>query len=83
MCHVNNEKQKTTNEGGIELPNQDKIRTLGEKETYIYLWILEVDTIKQLEMEKKKKRKKKKKNTSRERENYLKPNYLAEILSKG
>ena len=34
----------------IELPNQDKIRTLGEKETYKYLGILEVDTIKQVEM---------------------------------
>ena len=35
---------------GMELPNQDKIRTLGEKETYKYLGILEADTIKQLEM---------------------------------
>ena len=35
---------------GMELPNQDKIRTLGEKETYIYLGILEADTIKQVEM---------------------------------
>ena len=32
---------------GKELPNQDKIRTLGEKETYKYLSILEADTIKQ------------------------------------
>ena len=31
---------------GMELPNQDKIRTLGEKETYKYLGIFEVDTIK-------------------------------------
>ena len=31
---------------GMELPNQDKIRTLGEKETYKYLGILEADTIK-------------------------------------
>ena len=38
---------------GMELPNQDKIRTLGEKETYKYLGILEADTIKQLEMKKK------------------------------
>ena len=36
--------------GGIELPNQNKIRTLGEKETYKYLGILEADTIKQMEM---------------------------------
>ena len=31
---------------GMKLPNQDKIRTLGEKETYKYLGILEADTIK-------------------------------------
>ena len=30
---------------GIELPNQLLIRTLGEKETYKYLGILEADTI--------------------------------------
>ena len=35
---------------GIELPNQDKIRTLGENETYEYLGILEAETIKQVEM---------------------------------
>ena len=35
---------------GIELPNQDKIRTLAENETYKYLGILEADTIKQVEM---------------------------------
>ena len=35
---------------GMELPSQDKIRTLGEKETYKYLGILEADTIKQVEM---------------------------------
>ena len=29
---------------GIELPNQDKIRTLAENETYKYLGILEADT---------------------------------------
>ena len=28
---------------GIELPNQDKIRTLAENETYKYLGILEAD----------------------------------------
>ena len=38
---------------GMELPNQDKIRTLGEKETYSYLGILEADTIKQVEMKEK------------------------------
>ena len=37
----------------MELPNQEKIRTLGEKETYKYLEILEADTIKQVEMKEK------------------------------
>ena len=31
---------------GIELPNQDKIKMLGEKDTEKYLGILEADTIK-------------------------------------
>ena len=35
---------------GMELPNQDKIRTLREKETYEYLGILDADTIKQVEI---------------------------------
>ena len=35
---------------GIELPNDDKIITLGENESYKYLGILEADTIKQVEM---------------------------------
>ena len=35
---------------GMELPNQDKIRMLGENENYEYLGILEADTIKQVEM---------------------------------
>ena len=35
---------------GMELPNQDKIRTLGENETYKYLGILEANTIKQAQM---------------------------------
>ena len=39
--------------GGIELPNQEKIRMLREKETYKYLGILEADTIKQVEMKEK------------------------------
>ena len=38
---------------GIELPKQDKIRTLGEKETCKYLDILEADTTKQEEMKEK------------------------------
>ena len=35
---------------GTKLPNQGKIRTLGEKETYKYFGILEADTIKQVVM---------------------------------
>ena len=42
---------------GIELPNQEKIRILGEKETYKYLGISEADAIKQVKMKKKKKKK--------------------------
>ena len=38
---------------GMELPSQDKIRTLGKKETYKYLGILKTDTIKQVEMKEK------------------------------
>ena len=38
---------------GMEVPNQDKIRTFGEKETYKYWGILEADTIKQVETKEK------------------------------
>ena len=38
---------------GVELPNQVVIRTLGEKETYKHLGILEADIIKQQEMKEK------------------------------
>ena len=54
----------------VELPNQVVIRTLGEKETYKYLGILEANTIKQVGMKK-------------EPENYLSQNSIAGILSKG
>ena len=37
----------------MEIPNQDKIRTLAEKETCKYLSILEADAIKQEEMKEK------------------------------
>ena len=50
MCHVSNEKRETIHAERIEQPNQEKIRTLGEKETYKHLGILEADTIKQVEM---------------------------------
>ena len=35
---------------GMELQNQDKIRTLGENNAYKYLGILATDTIKQVQM---------------------------------
>ena len=35
---------------GMELPNQDKIRTLAEDETFKYLVFLEANTIKLVEM---------------------------------
>ena len=38
---------------GMKLPNQDKIRTLAENETYKYMGILKADTIKQVEMKNK------------------------------
>ena len=45
MCHANNEKPEMTE--GIELSNQEKIKKLGEKETYKYLGILDANTINQ------------------------------------
>ena len=51
MCHANNEKyDKRQLTDGMELSNRDKMRTLGEKETYKYLGILQADTTKQVEM---------------------------------
>ena len=41
---------------GMELPNQEKYGTLGEKETYKYLGILEDDNINQKEMKEKNKK---------------------------
>ena len=38
---------------GMELPNQDKIRTLTEKQTYKYFRVLEAHIIKQVEMKNK------------------------------
>ena len=46
----------------MELPNQEKIRTLGEKETYKYLDMLEADTIKPVEMKENLKKNKSQKN---------------------
>ena len=48
--NINNKSSKRHLTDGMELPNQDNIRTLVENETYKYLGILEADTIKQVEM---------------------------------
>ena len=48
MRRANKEKWQTTSDGGMELPNPNEKRKLGEKETYKYLVILEADTIKQV-----------------------------------
>ena len=48
MLVMKSSKRHTTD--GIELPNQDKIRILGENDAYKYLGILEADTIKQVQM---------------------------------
>ena len=37
----------------IKLPNQERIRILGQKENYKYLGILKADTIKEAEMKEK------------------------------
>ena len=48
MLVMKSGKRHTTD--GIELPNQDKIRTLGENDAYKYLGILEDDPIKQVQI---------------------------------
>ena len=48
MLVMKSGKQHMTD--GMELPNHDKILTLGKEETYKYLGILEADTIKQVEI---------------------------------
>ena len=60
----------------MELLNQEKIKTFGEKETYKYVGILEANTIKEVEM----KEKKSKKNISGEQESNSKLNYIAGTL---
>ena len=67
-------KQDITNE--TELPNQGKIRTVGEKETFKYLRILEVDIIKQVKM------KEKLKESRENQKNYSRQNYIAGTLPK-
>ena len=56
MLVMKSKKQYMTEE--IELPNKEKIRMLGEKETYKYLRILEAGTTKQIEMKEKIKKEK-------------------------
>ena len=51
MLVMKNGKRHLTD--GIELPNQEKIRTLGEKETDKYLCILKAEAIKQVKMKEK------------------------------
>ena len=63
---------------GIEQPNQERIRTLEEKENYKYLGILEANTIKQGEM----KEKNKKRVHQTNMKNFLKPSSAVEISSK-
>ena len=75
MLVMKSGKQNPTD--GTELPNQVKIRTLGEKETNKYLGILEADTVKQVEM-----KEKLRKSISGEPESYSRQNYVAETLSK-
>ena len=62
---------------GMELPNQEKIRTLEETEITKYLGILEADTLNQVEM------KEKIKKISAEPESYSRQNYISATLSKG
>ena len=61
----------------MELPNQERFRTLEENETYNYLGILEADTIKQVQM-----KDTIRKDISGERENYSRQNSPAETSSK-
>ena len=68
-------KRHTT--GGIDLPNQDKIKMLVENDAYKYLGILEAETIKQVQMIEKIQR-----NISGELGNYSRQNSIAETLSK-
>ena len=62
---------------GIELPNQVRYKTLGDKENYEYLGILEVHIVKQAVL------KDKENNTLGELENLLKLNSATGISSKG
>ena len=75
MLVMKSNKRQLTD--GMQLPNEDKIKTFAENKTYKYLGILEADTIKQVEM-----KEKFKKIISGELENYSRQNSIAETLSK-
>ena len=63
---------------GMELPNEEKIWALVEKETNKYFGILEADTIKQVEIKEKLKT-----SISGKPESYPRQTSIAEILPKG
>ena len=50
MYHAHNEKGRKTKNRKIELPNQERIRTLGEKANYNYLGTVDAGSIKQVLM---------------------------------
>ena len=77
MCHANDEKWEMTNDGSNRSTKSRKNQNAQRKGNLKYLGILEEDTIKQAEM-----KEKNFKNILGEQENYLKPNYIAVILSK-
>ena len=54
MSHTLRKSGKLQMMEGRDQPNQEKIRTIREKESYKYSEILEADTIKQSEMKEKK-----------------------------
>ena len=62
---------------GIEVPNQERTKLLGEKEKHKHQEVFEVDTIKQV-----KKKKNKEKRSSDKWKKFLKPSSAAEILLK-
>ena len=64
---------------GIKLPSQKRIRTLGETDNYMYLGILEADTMKHAEMEKKNKKRVSQTNEKTSRSQAWKRNIIKEI----
>ena len=76
MLVIKSRKWHTTE--GVGLPNQEKIRTLGEKKTYKYLGLLEAETIKQVEMKEKIQER-----VSQKNQKTTRANSIAGTLSKG